>query len=122
MVWEHVNNGQVATWHEQAFLELAKCMVKGCVYGICGSGGLRPVVGTSAIRSMQRIAKRQELVVFVSGSLRFADVLLFQHVHGDQGDVPSTGVTIHGCMLQSLCGVEMRSAHDAVDLALHFAS
>ena len=119
VVWEHVCNGQMATWRQQSLLETIEGLSESSVCKIRGSGCFEPVFRTSAVGAVQSVAIRQNFFLLGSQILHFTCLLRFQHLHGDHGEVPSPGVTARGGMLQLVYEDEMGCRYNRFDPALH---
>lgn len=95
---QHVGNSQMPARQQHPLLISVERLLKQHIDKVCSSGLLRPVVWTSALSRVQSIAVWQNMLTLVARAVRAAGTLRFQHVHGDQAKLPSTGVT--PCMLQ----------------------
>lgn len=115
VVGEHVRNCQMAARSQRSLLKSTKCLMKRGVRQIRGSDRFgRPILGTSTVRTMQRVAIRQDAMP------QFTCLLRFQHFQGDQGEVLSSqSATIQGSMLQILCEAEVACRDRGLDLSLH---
>lgn len=106
---QHVGNSQMPARHQHPLLISAERLLKQHIDKVCSSGLLRPVVWTSAFSRVQSIAVWQNMLTLVTQAMCGASTFRFQHVHGDQAEVPSTGVIPHACMLQLVQAQDVRS-------------
>ena len=69
---------------------------------------------------MQSVAIGKDLFLLGSQILHFACLLRCQHFDGDDGEVPSPGVTIRASMLQLVHEAELGRTYNRFDLAVQW--